>query len=55
MSAPTLSHPDPSRQFVVEVSASDVVTAGCAFSWHQSPAEANYDVGNFFITQRFTL
>lgn len=60
-SAPILSHPDPNRQFVVEVDASDVGVeavlsqqdpAGqklqpCAFFRQQlSPAEGHYNVGN---------
>uniref|UniRef100_A0AAQ4RF45 Gypsy retrotransposon integrase-like protein 1 n=1 Tax=Gasterosteus aculeatus aculeatus TaxID=481459 RepID=A0AAQ4RF45_GASAC len=59
--APILSHPDTSRQFVVEVDASDVGVGAilsqrsssdhklhpCAFfSRRLSPAERNYDVGN---------
>lgn len=60
-SAPILSHPDPSCQFMVEVDASDVSVGPvlsqrdvldqklhpCAFfSWRLSLAEANYGVGN---------
>ena len=60
-SAPILQMPDPSRQFVVEVDASDVGVGAvlsqrteedgkmhpCAFfSRRFSPAEANYDIGN---------
>uniref|UniRef100_A0A674P365 Gypsy retrotransposon integrase-like protein 1 n=1 Tax=Takifugu rubripes TaxID=31033 RepID=A0A674P365_TAKRU len=60
-SSPILTHPDPSRQFVVEVDASDVGVGAvlsqrsgedqklhpCAFFSHRlSPAERNYDVGN---------
>lgn len=60
-SAPVLIHPDPSRQFVVEVdasssgvgavlsqrSATDQKLHPCAFYSHRlSPAEKNYDVGN---------
>lgn len=59
--APILIHPDPSRQFVVEVDASDVAVGAilsqrssqdqklhpCAFLSHRlNPAERNYDVGN---------
>lgn len=60
-SAPVLSHPDPSRQFIVEVDASDCGVGAilsqrspldqklhpCAyFSRRLSPAEVNYDIGN---------
>uniref|UniRef100_A0A674PMU1 Gypsy retrotransposon integrase-like protein 1 n=1 Tax=Takifugu rubripes TaxID=31033 RepID=A0A674PMU1_TAKRU len=60
-SSPILTHPDPSRQFVVEVDASDMGVGAvlsqrsgedqklhpCAFFSHRlSPAERNYDVGN---------
>lgn len=60
-SAPVLSHPDPSQQFVVEVDASDTGVGAvlsqrspedhkmhpCAyFSRRLTPAERNYDVGN---------
>jgi len=60
-SAPILVHPDPSRQFIMEVDASDtgvgVVLSQCSgsdqklhpcafLSRHLSPAERNYDVGN---------
>lgn len=60
-SAPVLIHPDPSRQFVVEVDASDTGVGAvlsqraasdqklhpCAFfSCRLSPAERNYDIGN---------
>lgn len=60
-SAPVLSHPDPSLQFIVEVDASDTGvgavlsqrspvdqrTHPCAFfSRRLTPAEKNYDVGN---------
>jgi len=60
-SAPILVHPDPSRQFTVEVDASDTGVGAilsqrsstdlklhpCAFlSRPLSPAERNYDVGN---------
>ncbi|KAL1022165.1 hypothetical protein UPYG_G00022990, partial [Umbra pygmaea] len=60
-SAPILTQPDPARQFVVEVDASDVGVGAvlsqrssedgklhpCAFlSRRLSPAETNYDVGN---------
>ncbi len=61
VSAPILRAPDPTRQFVVEVDASEVgvgavlsqrVTSDdkvhpCAFFSHRlSPAERNYDIGN---------
>ncbi|KAG1957249.1 retrotransposable element [Pimephales promelas] len=49
VSAPILITPDPSRQFVVEVDASEVGTTvhPCAFLSHRlSPAERNYDIGN---------
>uniref|UniRef100_A0A4W5N0X4 ribonuclease H n=1 Tax=Hucho hucho TaxID=62062 RepID=A0A4W5N0X4_9TELE len=60
-SAPILVAPDPSRQFVVEVDASEVGVGAvlsqrsvsddkmhpCAFFSHRlSPAERNYDIGN---------
>lgn len=60
-SAPVLAHPDPARQFVVEVDASDMGIGAvlsqqeamdgklhpCAFySRRLTPAERNYDVGN---------
>ena len=60
-SAPVLSHPNPSRQFVVEADASDSGVGAvlsqrspddqklhpCAFfSRRLSPAEVNYDIGN---------
>lgn len=60
-SVPILSHPDPARQFTVEVDASDVGVGAvlsqwslsdqklhpCAFfSRRLSPSERNYDVGN---------
>lgn len=56
-SAPVLMHPDPTRQFVVEVEASDTGVgailwmremASCTpvHSCRFSPAEQNYDVGN---------
>ena len=60
-SAPILQMPDPERQFVVEVDASDVGVGGvlsqraakdqklhpCAFFSRQlTPAERNYDIGN---------
>lgn len=60
-SAPILTHPDPSLQFVVEVDASDVGVGAvlsqrspqdqklhpCAFlSRRLSPSERNYDIGN---------
>lgn len=59
-SAPVLSHPDPSRQFVVEVdaldtgveavlsqqSAADENPLPCTCSHCLTPAERNYDVGN---------
>ena len=57
--APVLIHPDPTRQFIVEVDASDNGVGAvlsqysnqklhpCAyFSRRLSPAECNYDVGN---------
>eukprot|EP00063_Salmo_salar_P080830 XP_014055665.1 PREDICTED: uncharacterized protein LOC106604999 [Salmo salar] len=59
--APILIHPDPTRQFVVEVDTSDMGVGivlsqrsvqdqklhPCAFMSHRlSPAERNYDVGN---------
>uniref|UniRef100_A0A674NT72 ribonuclease H n=1 Tax=Takifugu rubripes TaxID=31033 RepID=A0A674NT72_TAKRU len=61
INTPVLTHPDPERQFVVEVDASDSGVGAilsqrhatdnklhpCAFfSRRLSPAEANYDVGN---------
>ncbi|XDV37360.1 hypothetical protein PO909_006967 [Leuciscus waleckii] len=61
VSAPILVAPDPSRQFVVEVDASEVGVGAvlsqrsstddkmhpCAFFSHRlSPAERNYDIGN---------
>ncbi len=61
VSAPILIAPDPSRQFVVEVDASEVGVGAvlsqrsstddkmhpCAFLSHRlSPAERNYDIGN---------
>ncbi len=61
VSAPILTTPDPSRQFVVEVDASEVGVGAvisqrsptddrmhpCAFLSHRlSPAERNYDIGN---------
>lgn len=61
VSAPILISPDPSRQFVVEVDASEVGVGAvlsqrsssddkmhpCAFFSHRlSPAERNYDIGN---------
>ncbi|KAG1953738.1 retrotransposable element [Pimephales promelas] len=61
VSAPILITPDPSRQFVVEVDASEVGVGAvlsqrspsddkmhpCAFFSHRlSPAESNYDIGN---------
>lgn len=61
VSAPILVTPDPSRQFVVEVDASEVGVGAilsqratsddrihpCAFFSHRlSPAERNYDIGN---------
>lgn len=61
ISAPVLSHPDPSRQFVVEVDASDsglgaVLSQRCPkdqklhpcafYSRRLTPAEINYDIGN---------
>ena len=60
-SAPILTQPDPTRQFIVEVDASDIGVGGvlsqrspednkvhpCAFYSHRlTPAERNYDVGN---------
>lgn len=60
-SEPILSHPDPSRQFVVEVDASDIRVGtilshpdpadqklhSCAlYSQQLMPAEVNYDVWN---------
>lgn len=60
-SAPILITPDPKRQFIVEVDASDVAVGAvllqrspldgkvhpCAFFPHRlSPAEYNYDTGN---------
>ena len=60
-SAPILVHPDPERQFIVEVdasntgvgvvlsqrSAADAKVHLCAFYSHRlSPAERNYDIGN---------
>lgn len=61
ISAPILVHPDPSRQFVVEVDASDIGVGAvlsqraatdlklhpCAFYSHRlSPSEQNYSVGD---------
>lgn len=61
ISAPVLSIPDPERQFIVEVDASDVGVGAvlsqrshedgkvhpCAFFSHRlSPPERNYDIGN---------
>ncbi len=61
VSTPILTTPDPSRQFVVEVDASEVGVGAvisqrsptddrmhpCAFLSHRlSPAERNYDIGN---------
>ncbi|KAG1935922.1 retrotransposable element [Pimephales promelas] len=61
VSAPILTNPDPSRQFVVEVDASDVGVGAilsqrspsddrvhpCAFFSHRlTPSERNYDIGN---------
>ncbi|KAI2653739.1 Transposon Tf2-9 polyprotein [Labeo rohita] len=47
VSAPILVAPDPTRQFVVEVDASEVGDAPRAFfSRRLSPAERNYDIGN---------
>ncbi len=61
VSAPILRAPDPTRQFVVEVDASEVGVGAvlsqratsddkvhpCAFFSHRlSPAERNYDIGN---------
>ena len=60
-SAPILVHPDPERQFIVEVDASDTGVGAilsqrlagdakvhpCAFYLHRlSAAEINYDIGN---------
>ncbi len=60
-SAPILTTPDPSRQFIVEVDASEVGVGGvlsqrspsderihpCAFFSHRlTPPERNYDIGN---------
>ncbi len=60
-SAPILTTPDPSRQFIVEVDASEVGVGGvlsqrspsderihpCAFFSHRlTPLERNYDIGN---------
>ena len=60
-SAPILVHPDPERQFIVEVDASntgvgavlsqssagDAKVHPCAYYTHRlSPAERNYDIGN---------
>ena len=60
-SAPILTQPDPNRQFIVEVDASDVGVGAilsqrsakdgkvhpCAFFSHRlTPSEHNYDVGN---------
>ncbi len=60
-SAPILTTPDPSRQFIVEVDASEVGVGGvlsqrspsderihpCAFFSHRlTPSERNYDIGN---------
>ncbi|TWW62587.1 Retrovirus-related Pol polyprotein from transposon 17.6 [Takifugu flavidus] len=59
--APVLAHPDPARQFIVEVDASDAGIGAvlsqrseadqkihpCAYFSHRfDPAERNYDVGN---------
>ena len=59
--APILVHPDPERQFIVEVDASntgvgavltqrlagDTQVHPYAFYWHRlSPAKRNYDIGN---------
>lgn len=61
VSAPVLFHPDPCRQFIVEIDASDTGVGAvlsqrspkdqklhpCAyFSRRLSPAEVNYDIGN---------
>ncbi|XP_067231400.1 uncharacterized protein brd8a isoform X2 [Chanodichthys erythropterus] len=61
ISAPVLSFPDPERQFIVEVDASEVGVGAvlsqrsprdgkvhpCAYFSHRlSPAERNYDIGN---------
>ncbi len=61
ISAPVLSIPDPERQFIVEVDASDVGVGAvlsqhssrdgkvhpCAYFSHRlNPAERNYDIGN---------
>ena len=60
-SAPILSQPDPDRQFIVEVDASDVGVGAilsqkngadqkihpCAFYSHKlTPTERNYDIGD---------
>ena len=52
-SAPILIHPDPERQFIVEVDASNTGVGAvlsqrsAAFYSHRlSPAECNYDIGN---------
>ena len=62
-SAPILVFPDPARQFIVEVDASDTGVGAvlsqrsvedqkvhpCAFfSRKLSPAERNYDIGNYW-------